>query len=375
MQEQGCTKIPRLDGIVSRIAIAKPSAISNRSSSISRLTKPGFGLRSVTAPPSKPATNENSIRGAAQVSHMQRKTMLRRLNGKYGNSDSSATATHSNQTAMKPLTSMANCNGNVCATSAEAITKDAQRPLNVTETISSKNIDDQSETVVVATAAIDRCLTRSGTFVCETGDDTQTKLLSLTHNINSPTSTAVAAAATVAVANEVIPNSLKERTFKRSLSPIYGELMSMAKRKSMQMSINQTGVVSSIGPSLISTPRVSNEQSIQFFTARNASDDIRALSNITELENTMMFMDQSQSTRLVDVTRTLNANDANENSGKIAKHLKKLLYACDASADGGKCDTLLQNAEGAAGYCGGDEDATADEEIVLVETTRTYSGK
>lgn len=342
-QEPGSTKIPRLDGIVSRIAIAKPTVGSVRSSTISRLTKPGFGLRSATAATAKPvATNENSVRSATQATHMQRKTLLRRLNGgkKYASGDNAAEPA---ETAIKPppLSTLTNRR----AISVDAALKRVERPLNQTETIPSKEVEIQSETVILASAN-DRCLTRSGTFVCEASDETQTKLLSLTHNINSPTTT---------TANEVNQNTQKERTFKRSLSPIYGELMSIAKRKSMQTP-NQTGVVSSIGPSVISTPHGSIESTIPAFTARNT------LSNITELENSMMFLDQShvmsstamQSTRLV-------VND--ENSGKIPKNPTKLVYA----TDGGKCDGKLIDASR--------EDAIEDEQMVLVETTITHSGK
>lgn len=348
---------------MSRIAIAKPNAGSVRTSAISRL-KPGFGLRTATVASIKPATNENNVRGAAQVSHIQRKTFLRRLNAgaKYVSSGSDA---DSNQTTMKPPPLSTLPNG--CSTmSAETTTNTTDRPLNVTEIISSKSDDIKSETVVVASSAIDRCLTRSGTFVCEPSDETQAKLLSLTHNINSPTTT---------VPNEMNPNMQKERTNKRSLSPIYGELMNMAKRKSSQLS-NQTGVVTSIGPSLISTPRGGNsEQNIPLFTAQNT------LANITELENTMMFMDQShamsstamQSTRLIDVVRPSHANNVNdENSGKISKNLTKLLYVTEASVDGVNCDNNNETMVAVAAQV---EDAIANEEIVLVETTRTHSGK
>lgn len=317
---------------------------------------------------STPTNENNNVRGASQVSHMQRKTMLRRLNGenKYASSDSTTT--------MKPPPPLSSLPIGR-AMSAEAKINGAERPLNVTETISSSNgADIQSDTIVVSSTN-DRCLTRSGTFVCEASDETQTKLLSLTHNINSPTPTAMATPP--AIVNDVTQTiAQKERTFKRSLSPIYGELMSMAKRKSMQMP-NQTGVVTSIGPSLISTPHGSSQVSIPSFnTARNT------LSNITELDNTMMFMDQShvmsstavQSTRLIDVKRpSSHAND--ENSGKIARNLTKLLYVTEAGAtavavDGVECDNYdtLVGAEA-------EEDAIADEEIVLVETTRTHSGK
>lgn len=345
-QEPGSTKIPRLDGIVSRIAIAKPTVGSVRSSTISRLTKPGFGLRSASAATAKPvATNENSVRGAAQATHMQRKTLLRRLNGgkKYTSSDNAAVPADT-ATKPPPLSTLTNRR----AISVDAALKRVERPLNETETIPSKETEVHSETVVLASAN-DRCLTRSGTFVCEASDETQTKLLSLTHNINTPTTT---------VANEVNQNPQKERTFKRSLSPIYGELMSMAKRKSMH---NQTGVVSSIGPSVVSTPHGSIESTIPAFTARNT------LSNIIELENSMIFLDPNhvmsstgmQSTRLI-------ANG--ENSGKIPKNPTKLVYATDVTTiDGGKCDGTQIDASR--------EDAIEDEQMDLVEITRTHSGK
>lgn len=346
---------------MSRIAIAKPNAGSVRTSAISRL-KPGFGFRTATVASIKPATNENNVRGAAQVSHIQRNTFLRRLNAetKYVSSDAD-----SNQTTIKPPPLSTLPNGRTM--SAETKTNTIDRPLNVTETISSKSDDINSETVVVASSAIDRCLTRSGTFVCEPSDETQAKLLSLTHNINSPTTT---------VPNEANQNTSKERTNKRSLSPIYGELMNMAKRKSTQLS-NQMGVVTSTGPSLISTPRGGiSEQNIPLFTARNT------LANFTELENTMMFMDQShamsstamQSTHLIDVVRTSHANNVNaENSGKMSKNLTKLLYVTEASVDGVKCDN--DNETMVVAVAAQEGDAIANEEIVLVETTRTHSGK
>lgn len=340
---------------MSRIAIAKPSAGAVRASAISRLAKPGFGLRSATGASTKSATNENTGRAATQVSHMQRKTFLRCLNGgnKYGSSEG--------QTTMKPPPLSA-LSANDRTMSAEPTT---ERPLNVTETISSKSVDIQSETVVVA-SNIDRCLTRSGTFVCEASDETQAKLLSLTHNINSPTPTPPP------TVNEVNQIMQKERTFKRSLSPIYGEQMSMAKRKSTQM-LNQTGVVNSIGPMVISTPRANTEQTIPSFTTRST------LSNITELESTMTFMDQShlmsstavRSARLIDVTLPSHAVVINEpNSGINSKNLTKLLYVADGSSfDGGNCDsneTLI----GA-----GDVGVNADEKNALSEITRTHCGK
>lgn len=343
---------------MSRIAIAKPSAGTVRASAISRLAKPGFGLRSATTASTKPATNDTNVRGAAQVSHMQRKTFLRCLNGgnKYASAESGTAP--SETTIKRPPVSSLLADGHTI--SVEPMT---ERPMNVTETISTKSVDIQSETVVVA-SNIDRCLTRSGTFVCEASDETQAKLLSLTHNINSPTPQPP-------IVNEVNLNTQKERTFKRSLSPIYGEHMSMAKRKSTQMP-NQTGVVNSIGPMLISTPRASTEQAIPSFTTRST------LSNITELESTMTFMDQThlmsstavRSARLIDVTLPSHANNVNEpNSGINSKNLTKLLYVDDGSVDAVNCDTN-ETLVGSA-----DAGAVADGKIAVVETNRTHSGK
>lgn len=348
---------------MSRIAIAKPSAGTVRTGAISRLAKPGFGMRTTTQPTTttKSTTNENSVRGAAQVSHMQRKTMLRRLNGgenKFASADRGVT-----QTEMKPpsLATMPN----VRAVSVDAKMNGAEHPpLDVTRPICSKGADIQSETIVVASP-----LTRSGTFVCEASDETQTKLLSLTHNVNTPT-------VPVTVASESVNQmAQKDRTYKRSLSPIYGELMNMAKRKSMQMP-NQTGAHSSIGPSLISTPHGNSQQSIPSFATRTT------LSNITELDNSIAFMDRSHHVmcstgRLDDATRTLHAN--NESSGKIPQNLTNLLYVTDAGAiDGLQCDSdgAMIGAVGAMeNRDGEEEDAIADEEIVLVEASRTHSGK
>lgn len=97
-------------------------------------------------------------------------------------------------------------------------------------------------------AAMDRSLTRSNTFVCDTVDVSQAKLLSITHNVNAP------------AANETVLVS-KERSSKRSLSPIPGELMNAAKRKLMQLANQKPVAIQN------STPR----RSISYSDARKAN--------------------------------------------------------------------------------------------------------
>lgn len=109
-------------------------------------------------------------------------------------------------------------------------------------------------------ATMDRSLTRSNTFVCDTVDDTQVKLLSITHNVNAPS----APNDTINQANLQQMQLNKERTFKRSLSPIPGETMNSAKRKLMQVSGDQT---MTMAPMLNSTPR----RSISYSDARRAN--------------------------------------------------------------------------------------------------------
>lgn len=102
-----------------------------------------------------------------------------------------------------------------------------------------------------ADATMDRSLNRSNTFVCDTVDDTQTKLLSITHNVND-------------AGYQANLQQFKERTFKRSLSPIPGDAMNAAKRKLMQVSSDQAILA---GPILNSTPR----RSISYSDARKAN--------------------------------------------------------------------------------------------------------
>ena len=123
--------------------------------------------------------------------------------------------------------------------------------MNLTKpVISVKNTTDTS---------MDRSLTRSNTFVYETVDDTQAKLLSITHNINVPQSNDTMSQAHKQQPQQQQNHLNKERTFKRSLSPIPGESMNSAKRKPVHMSATNRKVTP--GSMINSTPRRSATQS------------------------------------------------------------------------------------------------------------------
>lgn len=154
--------------------------------------------------------------------------------------------------------------------------------MNITKPviIDAKNTED---------TCMDRSLTRSNTFVYETVDDTQAKLLSVTHNINAPQSNG-----TMSQAHKQQPQPQqqqqqtqlnKERTFKRSLSPIPGESMNSAKRKPLHVSGNRK-----VAP-MNSTPRRSmshsdsrNPSNLTFFGSVKGED----LSSVEHMQ-TFMF--------------------------------------------------------------------------------------
>lgn len=132
-------------------------------------------------------------------------------------------------------------------------------------------------------ATMSQCLTRSNTFVCDGIDAAQTKLLSVTHNVSIDT--------TLQSHSHQDNNKYqlnKERTFKRSLSPIPGETMNAAKRKSVQ-SILDRKVMS--GPILNSTPHNSKtfaDGKLPFFSAHStmmATGDMDA----SHMENQQTF--------------------------------------------------------------------------------------
>lgn len=262
-QDQTFTKIPRFDGAVATSKIARPKTGFARPTTaiprVSQMAKPGFGLRQVQSASAATTTVkvDGTARSATQVSQMQRKTMLRRMNSNNNkaqltNQVPKVTATEND----KRTTAAAVCETTVTVKGEFARGHDQEQPrvgdLNATNT-----------------------LIRSGTFVCESSDETQAKLLSLTHNINTP------------------PTELKERTYKRSLSPIYAET---AKRKHLQkISVEFGGDKNrkANGPMLISTPRLSigNERNLPFFTGQKANREAKAYAESPTMDNTILMME------------------------------------------------------------------------------------
>lgn len=140
-------------------------------------------------------------------------------------------------------------------------------------------------------------LTRSNTFVCDGIDAAQTKLLSVTHNVSIDTTSQLQSHQEN---NKFQLN--KERTFKRSLSPIPGETMNAAKRKSVQSILDRTRVMS--GPILNSTPhnsKASADGKFPFFSAHKtimATADVDASACMENqqtfaMENTMVVFNNN----------------------------------------------------------------------------------
>lgn len=166
--------------------------------------------------------------------------------------------------------------------------------------------------------AIDRSLTRSNTFVCDAVDDQQAKLLSITHNIQTSNDTV----------NQTSVLLNKERTFKRSLSPIPGDSMNAAKRKLVHMSTDSK-IMPAIMP-LNSTPRRSisysdaRKANLTFFGAKSVDfnepqmdqPQTFTFDNIT-LEQSKNFAPDAtklgsasmQGNRVLDLTQTVAQND------------------------------------------------------------------
>lgn len=164
-------------------------------------------------------------------------------------------------------------------------------------------------------ASMDRSLTRSNTFVCEQVDDQQAKLLSVTHNIS---------------ANDTINQTAnvqlnKERTFKRSLSPIPGEAMNSAKRKLVQVTAGQKMIP---GP-LISTPR----RSISYSDARKA--------NLTFFGAKSIDFNEPQ----VNQLQTFSFDNTFEQSNNFAPDATKLGSASSATMQGNRVFDLTQTVQ------------------------------
>lgn len=233
------------------------------------------------------------------ASQLQRKTLLRRFG-------SGLNAKKIAETKQLPTI---NCvQASVDDRRKNEATESLKPVMDVTKTINPANI-----------------LTRSSTFVCDTGDETQAKLLSLTHNINTPTPS-------IQITQQ---QSLKERTSKRSLSPIFGDAINLAKRKSIQTPSVMNRKLDA-AQLIVSTPKHPETSGSKVnFPPFFASDDglraplsVSANTNAYSPNDTICMMNENkdpiestvkecdvvsaamQSNRLNDLTRTIGSNCA-----------------------------------------------------------------
>lgn len=202
--------------------------------------------------------------------------------------------------------------------------------------------------------AMDRSLIRSNTFVCDAPSTTDT--------ITQPSS--------------VAQQLNKERTSKRSLSPIPGGPMNSAKRKLMQVSTHNQNIMSANGMPMNSTPRRSisysdarkanltffgNAKSVDFNEPQVGQLQMYTFDNVTFEQSNHFAPDAAklgsgssatmQCNRVFDLTQTVQQNDTfypeNRNAiqiekldGNAAEHelrktedATKLLSANDADAN------------------------------------------
>lgn len=166
---------------------------------------------------------------------------------------------------------------------------------------------------------MDRALIRSNTFVCDANDGVPEKL-SITHNIPASSNDTI---------NQINGQLNKERTSKRSLSPIPGEPMNAAKRKLMQMSIDSQNVMSAPMP-LNSTPR----KSISYADARKA--------NLTFFGAKSMNFNDPQ----MDLLQTFTFDNTTfEQNNHFTPDAAKLGSASSATMQGNRVFDLTQTAQ------------------------------
>lgn len=259
-QEQRYTKIPRFDvGAIPR-RIPRPTALIRPNPiavTTSKLIKPSESVLNQVAD-DKPSAIDPSLRSISnginhpveQAAAYPRKALIRR----YGASDKikiknlpilmskQLQQPTTYQTKQSTLTVHHEANENSRRLNeTHQITKPADS-MNVT-----KQFASMAATSNDITTSMERNLTRSNTFVCDEADAGQTKLLSVTHNIN-----AMQMAESSQDGKQLY--SVKERT-KRSLSPIPNDTINAAKRKSVQSIVERK---LSTGPLSVSTPRQCN---------------------------------------------------------------------------------------------------------------------
>lgn len=172
--------------------------------------------------------------------------------------------------------------------------------------------------------AMDRTLIRSNTFVCDADDGAQENTLSITHNIPAPSLNDTI--------NQTNVQLNKERTSKRSLSPIPGEPMNSAKRKLMQTSTNDRQNIMSAAMPLNSTPR----RSIPYADARKANLPFFSAKSVDFKEPQVDHCKQ---------TFTFDNNQTFEQSNHFTPDAAKLGSASSATMQGNRVFDLTQTVQ------------------------------
>ncbi|XP_031624404.1 uncharacterized protein LOC116341438 isoform X2 [Contarinia nasturtii] len=230
-EESKQTKIPRFESgtsssVVTRIP--KPGGFTRQSIGISKLARPQVnGISSKTRTSFKPEANP-IISEEIPSNSFPRKSLLHRFG--VANKVQIKTIPRFRNTNPQRTSQLLPSQNNVRIIN-ETMELTRGTAMNVTKPVieSEKNND----------AIMDRTLIRSNTFVC---DDAQAKL-SITHDI--PMASIPSSSQPNDTINQTNLQLNKERTFKRSLSPIPGEPMNSAKRKLMQVSSSSSSLSSS----------------------------------------------------------------------------------------------------------------------------------
>lgn len=312
------TKIPRFESgsaSVTTTRIPKPSGLARPIASTlgtSKLLKPhtnGIAKNQVEL------NATTTLTGGTQTfesSALPRKTILRRF-GAANHVQIKGLPRLMSKNPLKSSQLVHQVSNNVRIVNETIELSDGAAVMNFTKpVISPKNTD---------VTAMDRNLTRSNTFVCDTADDSQVKLLSTTHNVNPlmppPNGTI----------NQINMQLNKERTFKRSLSPIPGDMTNSAKRKLMQFNCGQK--VMSGPPILNSTPR----RSMSYSDARKANCIFFGAKSV-DLCDTAQVMDQQQTFTFDNITF--------EQSYNFAPDATKLGKAANSTMQGNRVFDLTQ---------------------------------
>lgn len=238
-------------------------------------------------------------------------------------------------------------------------------PINVTKTMANM-AGSTNETNV------ERNLTRSNTFVCDTSDAGQTKLLAVTHNVHASQTVDVTLGQPV----------VKERT-KRSLSPIPIDATNAAKRKSVQSIVRERKLSS--GPLLVSTPHHHHsnaETKFPYFGAKvNATKHRHSLEMPTFSLDTTVAQFESTRRSNVCAADTVQLHEDATKSTKQRNHMADLMHTMVVHA-ADECGASSSKAQHTFNMDGNMHDVTITKSNALnsaknddVDLTKTILGK